>query len=251
MDETMKRILIALLIALPFWANGQCYPDRHNTSWNESWISCEVRQNPNPSRGDGHWILYDFGNTYRLGQTHIWNLNDPKSLDNGFKTIAIDYSLDGKNWKTLGDFEADRASGLSVYEGSDLAHFSGDTARFVLLSALGNWGGDCYGFSEVRIDVVETIAKLHTYAQDDCFTVSIFPNPHAQSFNLKVNSICNGDFRVTLFDQMGRAVRNANFRGSSDYLNEEINTGGLARGMYHLVIYQGTSVSRFPVMKSF
>lgn len=95
-------------------AFGQCFPDRHNTSWNEVGTSCEVQPNPNKEREAGHWISYDFGNTYRLGEAHIWNINAPEILNQGFREFHIDYSTDGNAWKNLGFYTINQASGLST-----------------------------------------------------------------------------------------------------------------------------------------
>lgn len=146
-------ILVAIIISFFFEANSQCYPDRHNTNWFDGWQSCEKKQNPNSVRGNSHWILYDFTHLYKLQNLHIWNSNDPENLNNGVKDIVIDYSIDGNTW-----FEFDRtsvpiATGKSIYEGIELLNFNGLKTRYLLITALNNFGGECTGFSEMKIEV--------------------------------------------------------------------------------------------------
>jgi hypothetical protein len=228
---------------------AQCYKDRHNTSWNESWISCQTSQNPNAERGEGHWILYDFGHTYRLGATHIWNVNAPEHLNDGFREFYIDYSQDGKSWKTLGQFALEQADGLSTYEGVDLTSFGGDTARFVLLTAQSNWGGACSGIAEAKFEVIELVREIHTYNSQDCFEVAIFPNPHRDYFNLSVRPKCEGRITYGLYDHTGKLILQEVFETGQTIFQKEIYTNNLSPGFYHLLIQQNESIGRYPVMK--
>jgi len=228
---------------------AQCYEDRHNTSWNEAWISCEIKENPNPERGESHWILYDLGHKYRLGNTHFWNINTPEMLENGFRDFFIDYSQDGNSWKSLGIHTLEQGPGLSTYEGVDLTSFGGDTARFVLFTAENNWGGMCSGFAEVKFEVVELVSKLHIYEQEECFEVSVFPNPHSTSFTISVRNYCKGSVVYSLYDHTGKQVLSGKFWHDNDLMTREINTSNLSPGLYHLIIQQRNNIARYPVMK--
>lgn len=172
----MKQNLIITLILLSFSANlaiGQCYPDRHNTNWFDGWISCETAPNPNSAYGDSHWILYDFNESYDLGQMQVWNSNDPSHLDYGMQEVAIDYSLDGIDWIQLGNYEFEIASGKSIYEGFQGPDFDGAYARYVLVTGLSNYGGECFGLSEIRIAVEESTVVTEEVSLDvDCTTSS-------------------------------------------------------------------------------
>lgn len=156
-----KYIYLFLLSSFGFTQlSGQCYPDRHNTNWFDGWISCETAPNPNDSYADSHWILYDFKDTYELGQLHVWNSNDPSHLDYGMQDVSIDYSLDGIDWINLGNFSFEMASGKSIYEGFKGPNFNGALARYVLITGLSNYGGECFGLSELRFEVQES--TVHT-----------------------------------------------------------------------------------------
>jgi hypothetical protein len=243
------RTVLVLLTLLPAFCAAQCYPDRHNTSWNEAWISCETRENPNAERGTGHWVLYDFGHTYRLGNTKMWNINSPDFLESGFKDFYIDYSQDGKKWKTLGQFNLPMAPGESTYEGVDVTSFGGDTARFVLLSAIDTHGGACAGIAEAKMEVIEIVSKLQSYDEEECFEVSIYPNPHREVFTFSVYNKCGGTIDYALFDHTGKRLSSGRFSNDESLLLKELNTGDLPAGLYHLILYNDNSRARYPVMK--
>jgi hypothetical protein len=148
----MKKIFLFLLVIGCIQQSGlaQCYPDRHSTNFFDGWISCEPAMSPNILRGPGHFIMYDFGKVYALGQVRIWNTNDPAHLDWGMKDVVIDYSMDGVHWVEAGQFTFPQASGLSTYEGAEGPNLDDAQARYLLITALSNYGGTCYGFSEIK-----------------------------------------------------------------------------------------------------
>jgi len=165
----MKYIYSLIIIISGFFtANSQCYPDRHNTTWFDSWISCSKSQNPNSIRGDSHWIMYDLGYVYKLEDVHFWNLNDPAQLDNGIKDAFIDYSLDGVSWTEFGVQSFEKATGKSIYQGEDVFEFDGIKARYLLLTVKENWGGDCAGFAELKISVSPITATEMVNFDMDC-----------------------------------------------------------------------------------
>ena len=48
-----------------------------------------------------------------------------------------------------------QASGASIYEGEEGPDFDGAKARYVLITPLSNFGGDCFGFSELKIQITD------------------------------------------------------------------------------------------------
>lgn len=134
-----------------YTAMGQCDMDRHNTNAFDGWVSCNRASNPNPANGNSHWIMYDLGQTISLYASQFWNVNHPDHLDWGIRTARIEYSLDGTNWTLVEDFSFPQATGVSLYSGVDGPDFAGITARYVLITALNNYGGGCSGFSELKI----------------------------------------------------------------------------------------------------
>jgi len=152
--------------------NAQCYPDRHNTTWFDGWESCEMSDNPNSSRGLSHWILYDLGHIYKLEDVHLWNVNDPENLQDGIKTVVFDYSQDGNDWVEFGEQTFEMATGKSIYEGDEAFSFDGIKARYLLMTVLETWGGDCAGFGEIRIGVAPITATELVNFDMDCDEVN-------------------------------------------------------------------------------
>lgn len=185
--------------------------------------------------------MYDLRHQYRLGQGKLWNINASERLTEGFNSFIVDYSQDGENWESLGEFAASQAPGDPLYEGEELFNFAGDTARYVVLTALSNYGGECYGISEMRIDVIDVVENLNE-TQDECLYVNVFPNPHSANFNLNIGSVCDGPIYFQLYNSVGTLLRQGTLpQGGVE--NHQMNTGNAPSGIYYLVIIQnGTSI---------
>ena len=141
--------LISIMALQSAWS--QCYPDRHNSTWFDGWVSCEESVNPNPARGNGHWILYNFHQQYALFEMDVWNFNAPDYLDYGMQEVVIDISADSITWTEYGQVTFPQANGLNTYEGAEVLDFDSTLAQYVLVTAVSNYGGSCYGLSEIRI----------------------------------------------------------------------------------------------------
>lgn len=148
----MKKYILSIVICLyTLLGFAQQYPDRHSTSKTDAWLSCNTSPNPNPDRGDSHWIQYDLGSAYVLSTVSLWNYNDPLNLNNGVQEIAIDVSSDGINWSEAATSSVAISDGSAFYEGEELLDLGGISANHILLTVLSNHGGSCAGFSELKI----------------------------------------------------------------------------------------------------
>ncbi len=131
----------------------ECSPtDQLDDREENNWISCQTSANPNTSRGNGHWIMYDLGERHELHQTQVWNYNVSGQTQIGFQNVAIDYSDDGTNWSTLGSYNWPQASGGSGYSGFSGPHFNGTYARYVLVTSLD--AGGCRGLGKIAFTAV-------------------------------------------------------------------------------------------------
>lgn len=230
------RTLFFLIVIIAFGtqSNAQCYPDRHNSSWYDSWVSCETTFNPNPERGKSHWIQYDFGQTFALGELQMWNINAPKYLDYGIETAVIDYSVDGETWTEFGTISMDKGSGVNTYEGEIVTNFDGIEARYLIITALTSYGnGNCMGFAEFKVEA----DSVETKSPETCIQASVYPNPvFGNQVFVKLTQQCTDNISYKLIDPMGKVVIDAN----PIKLNEtiEILKGRkLASGVYYLILF--------------
>lgn len=232
-------ILVALVI-IRFESFGQCYPDRHSTSWYDGWVSCEAFPNPNSQRGLSHWIMYDLGQTYILNKSHIWNTNDPANLDRGLRNVTLDYSLDGLRWTEYGTFVFSQANGSSTYEGFEGPDLAGIKARYVLLTAEDNYGGACYGLSEIRFEAEDAALTdvNDLISETQCFSVQTYPNPFVTKSKLMIQSHCEKAINYRISDLLGRII-SSGVLGRSGFHTLEIDGRNLPTGNYIVSLNQG------------
>lgn len=138
----------------------------HDTDWANHWLGPESSSNPNPARSSyGYWIQYDFGEVYNFSNMWVWNYNEGSYSSRGLKNVIIDYSTDGSSWTELNTTQFPEASGSGSYTGftnSDL-NFDNASARYVLISAIDNWGGSFgYGLAEVKFNIATAKASSPT-----------------------------------------------------------------------------------------
>jgi len=124
---------------------------------NNMWLS--IAAGPQPT-----WIKFEFDKVYKLHELWVWNSND--SLESmigfGFKDVAIEYSVNGTDYTTLGTtHQFTRALGMPNYEHNTTVDMGGVAAKYVRLTAKSNWGGilNQYGLSEVRFFYIPMHAR--------------------------------------------------------------------------------------------
>ena len=249
MKKQVFYILIFCLLSVQSII-AQCYPDRHSTTWFDGWVSCEVSPNPNPTYGDSHWIMYDFGYEYQLLESVFWNSNEPDNINFGIQEFNVDYSRDGETWVSLGSFRLSQALGLSTYEGEEGPDFDKVNARYVLITPTSNYGGSCYGFSELKINITD---PLEIIDEDDGFNALVYPNPFTDNATIRIMSL-DEDAPVTykLYDILGRQILESSFdlMEGQDTYPITLNGKSLAVGIYVLNIQQNDNVRSFKLIKS-
>lgn len=214
---------------------SQAYPDRHNTSWTDGWVSCEETESPNIKRDPGHWIMYDFGDQYALHASTIWNFNVPDTTGRGMRDIVVDYSNDGLTWTEVTEFTVPEAPGSAFYQGAAGPDFEGVVARYVLVSVLNNHGDpNCVGMSELRINA--TIATSTNIPDRDLdIDLVASPNPATEYTQIRISEYDN-DLKYSLLDMSGKLLRQGNISNNPFRLN----TSNLISGVYSLTVYDET-----------
>jgi len=148
----MLSSLVALIGTLTLHA--QCYIERHNLNSLDAWISCETSMTPNPDLpGEAHWIMYDIGVIDTFYKMMIWNFNHWENSDYGISSFSLSVSDDGVDWQMIDTFNLAEANASTYYEGEEVSNLEGLTGRYVLLTGVENYGGDCFALSEIPIDL--------------------------------------------------------------------------------------------------
>ena len=247
----MRISISLLLITCCGLLSAQCYPDRHNTTWFDAWVSCETSVGPVASHGESHWIQYDLGYTYLLGELEIWNINDPQNLGRGAQAIYIDVSEDGETWTAMPDQTLLPGSGLSIYEGQTVMDFDGEPVRYLLITIESTYGAACGGISEMRVGVEGVISSITEFETPNaCFEVLVYPNPHQDVFNARIESICGGSMDMTLHDATGRLVQSKQLGQVSESAVFELGGSELPPGIYYLSVQQDDALGRYQIIKT-
>jgi len=130
--------------------------DQHSVEPTDMWLSSAT--GPQPT-----WIQYEFDKPYKLLEMWVWNSNQllESLFGLGAKDVTVEYSEDGANWTSLGDFEFARAPGSADYTHDTTVDMSGALAKHVRLTTNSNWGGllPQYGLSEVRFFYIPVQAR--------------------------------------------------------------------------------------------
>ena len=150
-------LFILVLIISSDSISAQCFVDRHNANSDNSWLSCSPSTNPNSERpSPAHWIMYELDDIKEVHDMDIWNYNNVNESSNGINEFSVDVSIDGQNWTDVGTFNMPESTGSAFYEGLFVGRLEGRSANYILITALSNHGGSCYGFSELRINLEAT-----------------------------------------------------------------------------------------------
>ena len=247
----MKKIVISILTLVlaigSIQLSAQCHKDRHSTNWYDGWVSCDASPSPNPSRAVSHWILYDFGDVYELGKMHIWNYNDPTRLDMGIQGAMVDFSVDGVEWTDMGAIYVPQASGETLYAGEEVTDFEGAAARYVLITAASNYGGNCFGLSEVRIATSGVVATEEPALSEDCLKINAAPNPFNEQTRIQLLAHCDVTMYYSIRDALGKVI----IPEQKFDRSVEFNFGDekLATGVYFLAVRYGDKAKQYRVVK--
>jgi hypothetical protein len=124
------------------------------------WHTCERPKAGRPARDlslSPAWVRFDFAQPQQFETILIWNHNQEKLTDRGFRKARIYGSSDGVAWDSLTSpeiVELPRASGSPLAEPIAIKNgCAGHTFKSVIIAAEaadGNFGSEYYGLSAVR-----------------------------------------------------------------------------------------------------
>ncbi len=234
----MHRFIILIFLLASFTTvHAQLELDRHNTSSSKGWISCDRAESPVSGKDAGHWIMYDFNAIYELGKTHFWNLNVSDNTDSGIQEMSIDVSIDGEQWENIGNFKLTKAPASNFYTGEEGPDLTGVDARYVLITAVQNYGGNCAGLAEVRFETRGT-----TTSTDDFLPVgglSASPSPFADQTVIEIEDIAPGNYTYRIYDLAGRLIKQDKLDITGSNHQVIVNGAGLPDGVLSFMITDG------------
>src|SRR6185369_15509666 len=112
------------------------------------------------------WVRFDFTQPQKFDAIRIWNHNQANLIDRGFRKTRIYGSTDSVKWFPLTSPEAievPRSSGASGAEAVTITNAAAASpVKSVIIAAEavgGNYGGDCFGLSEVRFIIQREVAE--------------------------------------------------------------------------------------------
>ena len=128
--------------------------DEHSTEATDMWLALPG--------AEPLYIQYEFDRVYKLHEMLVWNYNVQFELLLGFglKGVTVEYSENGADWTTLGDFEFARATAKASYAANTTVAFDGVPVKFVRINVNSGYGmmGQ-FGLSEVRFMYVPAHAR--------------------------------------------------------------------------------------------
>ncbi len=107
-------------------------------------------------KGQEKTFVFDIGHTEKLGALYIWNYNAKDDIGSGLKEVEISISEDGENYSEPEKYTLAQAAGeenqpaTNTVDGTPI-DFEGMSARYIKIYVLGNYGGDSYGLSALRL----------------------------------------------------------------------------------------------------
>ncbi|MDE7326789.1 MAG: discoidin domain-containing protein [Lachnospiraceae bacterium] len=107
-------------------------------------------------KGTGDTFLFDIGHTEKLGELHIWNYNAPGDTGCGLKEVEVSISQDNENYSEPVKYVLAEASGKEGQPATNTldglpVDFKGESARYIRIKVLENYGGDGFGLSALRL----------------------------------------------------------------------------------------------------
>ncbi len=129
--------------------------DLHGTDPNAMWVSDQAGPEP-------VWIQYTFDRTYRMHELWVWNYNGESEpgANPGPKDVTIQYSADGTDWATWGDFVFSQAPGTQAYAHNTTIPLGSILADRIRIIVKAGWSDQAAcGLSEVRFFYIPVWAR--------------------------------------------------------------------------------------------
>jgi Secretion system C-terminal sorting domain len=154
------------------------------------------------------------------------------ATEQNVRTFAVEKSIDGKNWKTLGTVVPNTTK---RYEMIDAAPA---TNTYYRVRNIDNDG---------REDVSEIVSVNRKSGK---FAIaSIAPNPTTDDMNVKIETTENTTVIINVVDVVGRVVMTQSIEALNGFNTVTLNTSDIQSGTYFLVINDGVSTLTERIVK--
>ncbi|WP_423736002.1 glycoside hydrolase family 38 C-terminal domain-containing protein [Chitinophaga caseinilytica] len=148
------------------------------------------------------WVRFDFSSPKAFSSLLIWNHNQERLTNRGFRATKVYGTTDGQHWQLLKGIELPEARSLNG-KASKIDIHAASPLKAVIIAAESNWGGNVFGLSEVKFESEKKLNEAEL--------------PFPQDFNCTSTSI----YRYCKDGKPGREVT-LDFSGNSLYAASEI-----------------------------
>ena len=162
------------------------------------------------------WIRIDLPAAATPRGVRIWNHNQAGLTDRGFRRARVCMSADGANWQVRA-IEIPRAAGSDAEPSSLEVQLDGRPVRSLILAADTNYGGTCFGVSEVQLLTRREVkeSELPFPASMDCIARPVYGHradgtPGREVTLRFAGAALWGDFSIEV---MGETTRFTNLQG--------------------------------------
>ncbi|MFO1490303.1 MAG: hypothetical protein U1F77_04210 [Kiritimatiellia bacterium] len=100
------------------------------------------------------WVRFDFATPQPVSEILVWNHNQAGLTNRGFNKTCVFTSPDGTSWTSSpAELPGGTGAAVAIQPGTEKPVSS------IILAAYSNFGGDCYGLSEVRFLTRREVAE--------------------------------------------------------------------------------------------
>jgi hypothetical protein len=213
-------------------------------------MSCEKRVNPFTGAGNAsHWIIYQFPEQVEIASINLWNLNNPDNLNSGAKTIELSISQDSYEWQIVDTVKVNIGVGDRTYLGEEIEDFNGVRTKYLMLNILENYGGDCFGFSEIKFNLGQVATPNE---EIPTFTLNVFPNPMIDHTEVTISGLATQRIDYSLVDMSGKVIRQGKERATGSTHQFSIHDLALPSGAYtlHITTDEGKRAEKLMVFQN-
>lgn len=131
-----------------------------------------------------------------------------------------------------------KATGTNDYEGDDWIDLNIPKAKFLLLTSLTNFKGDCHGFSEIKFSAEKIKLNTTISYEKNKMRVEVTPNPFSNQIEVNINSSLNGSCQIEILNSLGQNVYNNIVMIDNYTFHQTLDLKHLKSGIYHFQIKQ-------------